>query len=129
MVSAELVHRIRWHAGLTNEAVSSVPSIAEATWEARGQSEILASALRDFLTALSRLNHELNGPVPSEAASATMDIPRNVAYAVAEVLRLLRDNDEASDAAWLVEAAWQAVLAGDIDDLEQHLVEERAPRE
>lgn len=32
-------------------------------------------------------------------------------------------------AAWLAETAWLAVLAGDIDDLHQHLVEEEGSRE
>jgi hypothetical protein len=33
-----------------------------------------------------------------------------------------------SDAAWAIETSWRAVLAGDIDDLQQHVAEERAAR-
>jgi hypothetical protein len=34
----------------------------------------------------------------------------------------------AVDAAWSIETAWLGILAGDIDDLEEHVIEERTMR-
>jgi hypothetical protein len=56
-------------------------------------------------------------------------IPRQLAYAVAEITRMPREDAASTDAAWTVEIAWNAVLAGDIDDLHQHLQHERAARD
>jgi hypothetical protein len=39
-----------------------------------------------------------------------------------------RARHDRSDAAWSIETAWLAVLAGDIDDLHQHVAAERAMR-
>ena len=138
MESGEIARRLRWHAGLGDEAdITGIPSIAECTWSGGGRSERVTDAADDFLAALSELNRELNGPVPSEAKGGSRDIPRAAAYAVAEVIRMLRDAESLaavperqrmSDAAWAIETSWRAVLAGDIDDLQQHVAEERAAR-
>jgi hypothetical protein len=87
-----------------------------------------------LLPISSLVNHELNGETPSEDVSDAGVVSTDVAYAVAEVARLLREYGEreahvtAKEAAWLVDTAWLAVLAGDIDDLEQHLEQEAAAR-
>ena len=76
---------------------------------------------------LETLNLELNGDVPSEGVGDTPRlIPADAAYAVGEVSRMLRDDPETPRAAWLVETAWLAALAGDIDDLRQHVSDEEA---
>jgi hypothetical protein len=49
----------------------------------------------------------------------------SVAYSVAEVARMLREAS-ADREAWQVETGWLAVLAGDIDDVGQHVAEEEA---
>jgi hypothetical protein len=41
---------------------------------------------------------------------------------------MLRDDASTDDAVWTVETAWSAVLAGDIDDLREHLRLERGRR-
>jgi hypothetical protein len=98
----------------------------------------LDEALADFIAVLGTLNNELNGPVPSgpagpPGARATV-VPRDAAYAVAEVTRMLREYGErqsdaaAVRAAWVVDTAWAAVLAGDIDDLEEHVSDEERAR-
>jgi len=98
----------------------------------RGDGKQVEEALRDFLDALSALNRDLNGPIPSESVRGAGVVSTDVAYAVAEVARLLREYGEragdaaATEAAWRVDTAWLAVLAGDIDDLAQHLEEEAA---
>jgi len=119
------VTRLRQHAGL--EPSSGAPTVSAATVEpvdARG----LAEAVSDFLAQLDLLNHELNGAEPSARTSGKAEtISTSVAYAVAEVARMLREA-EASREAWQVETGWLAVLAGDIDDVRQHVAEEEAAR-
>lgn len=63
---------------------------------------------------------------------------RDLVYAIAEIDRMLRSygvgvsdgarRAQAAKATWRIETAWRAVLAGDIDDLRQHLAEESATR-
>jgi hypothetical protein len=116
MVSPDTVRLLRWHAGLEDDALDP-KSVSGAT--AAGQR--LDETVRGFLSVLERVNVELNGPLPSERIGAgTDDVPRDVAYAVSEVTRMLRDAEQ-HDAAARVDTAWNAVLAGDIDDLAEHV--------
>lgn len=138
MVSRDTTSRLRWHAGLEEGGATEIPSISSCTWPANTSGQQLDQAVADFLVALATLNRELNGTIPSEGKSAADAIPRDVAYAVAEVTAQLREHADAQDAsdqapassraAWQVETAWRAVLAGDIDDIEQHLREEERMR-
>ena len=123
------------HAGLID---TEGPSIAAAVDD---RLDSLGEAFGDYLSALALLNLELNGPTPSESINGkATSVPRELAYAAAEVARILRDRaarpdtpdrDKRTllDSAWYVETAWLAVLAGDIDDLVQHLHDERAARD
>jgi hypothetical protein len=99
----------------------------------------LERAVSDCLLALASLNAELNGEVPSSSSpDDRQDLPRSLVYAVIEVARMLRaSQDHATDtsaatrlgrAAWRIETAWSAVLAGDIDDLGEHLKHEEVAR-
>jgi hypothetical protein len=105
-----------------------VPQTVSAATSAADPAEIEA-AVSDFLSALDAYNSELNGPVPASTSGSGLDaVPRDVAYAVGEVARMLREcGDDRS--AWRVETAWLAVLAGDIDDVREHLAEEEASRD
>ncbi len=135
MVSRETTRLLRWHAGLDDVPPLEVKSIC---WCATRERHLdgLDEALASFLEGMSSLNRELNGDVPSEVVTGGADaIPISVAYAVAEVSRWLRDyeGDEegrgrASEAAWLVDAAWSAVQAGDIDDIAQHVRDQASAR-
>jgi hypothetical protein len=100
-------------------------SVSEAT-AARNLNEIQGS-VADFLDAMARFNNELNGDRPSAAQSVPDAVPRNVAYAVAEVARMLREAG-ADDDASLVDTAWLGLLAGDIDDLREHVALEVSAR-
>jgi hypothetical protein len=137
-VSTETKDRLRWHAGLNSAAQTAVPSISYCTGS-EGSVAALDEALPDLLVTLARLNHELNGEIPSESTDSATEISRDLVYAIAEVIRLLRDAADKppgqSDArsferaAWLIETTWAAALAGDIDDLPQHVNREHAARQ
>ena len=124
-MSAATATRLRQHAGL--EPSSGAPTVSAATVEpidARG----LAEAVSDFLALLEVLYHQLNGPKPSSATSGKAEtISTSVAYSIAEVVRMLRDA-AADREAWQVETGWLAVLAGDVDDVREHVAEEEAAR-
>ena len=47
--------------------------------------------IADFIATLSQLNIALNGERPSEGIGGVESVRRDIAYAVAEVLRLLRE--------------------------------------
>lgn len=91
-------------------------------------------AVADCLMVLNTLNQELN-PNPEEYAPPDA-IPSKLAYAISEITRMIREcQEEARDegdeavfarAAWRVETAWSAVLAGDIGDLLKHIEDEEA---
>lgn len=117
--------RIRQHAGLGDAGLA--PATVSAV-TAEGSPDDIEAAASDFVAALNDYNRELNGPVPSTGMGSGSDtVPRDVAYSVGEVTRMLRETG-AERSAWRVETAWSAVLAGDIDDLGEHLAEvEAAP--
>jgi hypothetical protein len=120
-----MVTRLRQHAGL--EPSGGAPTVSAATLEPVDPRE-LADAVSEFLGLLDVLNLELNGAEPSAAISGKAEtISRTAAYSVAEVARMLRDGG-ADREAWQVETGWLAVLAGDIDDVRQHVAEEEAAR-
>lgn len=139
MVSAETTRWLLWHAGFeSQEGEHHGLSVAACVGPTSVSRQHVEKAVADLLDAMALLNTELNGRTPSEIIAPPGEIPLQVAYAVAEISSLLRE--QAPDptgtdvtqglarAAWLVETAWLAVLAGDIDDIPAHLVEEETMR-
>ena len=130
--------RLRWHAGLGELPEAQFSSIAACTWPVERLGSGFAEATEDVVEVLAMVNHELNGTIPSEAGHLDEGIPRGLAYAVMEILNLLRRSREASqsdsqreavaNAEWTIATAWTAVLAGDIDDIKEHVALERAAR-
>jgi hypothetical protein len=115
---------LRWHAGLEGDR-DDAGSISGCTASGTPAGEAVAA----FIQALQRLNIELNGATPSENVDSRDDpLPRDVAYAVAEAARMLRDTGD-DDAASQVDIGWSAVLAGDIDDVVEHIAQERRGRD
>ncbi len=119
-----------WHAGIAERQGATVPSIWEAT--KTGDGEALNAALDDLVAAFVVLNRDLNGDAPSASIGpGRPHVPRSVAVAVSEINQLLRrypgTNPGVKRGVWVVDAAWDAVLAGDVDDLAEHLsLEEHA---
>jgi len=70
---------------------------------------------------------------PSSVVGKGSGIPRSTILVILEISRLLRECEGRSmavaDAAWSVETAWRAILAGDIDDLGEHLSDEMLMRD
>lgn len=120
---ATAAERIRRHAGLGEPSLAP-DTVSTAT--SNGNPGDIDSAASDFVAALNDYNRDLNEPVPSSSVGSD-SVPRDVAYAVGEVTRMLRESG-ADRSAWRVETAWLAVLAGDIDNLGEHLAEEEAAR-
>lgn len=134
MISEKTLELLLWHAGLVELEASDGVSMANALWKLSDNPADLHAATLDLIETLSILNIELNGPVPSESFIGCEAIPRNLVYALTEILSELRAKREQAEltseavvlmlAQWKVETAWLAVLAGDIDDLDEHLAEE-----
>ena len=123
-MSRETTQLLRWHAGLDGDALDA--SSVSGSLAAGGDVE---RAMSDFIEAMQRLNQEINAEQPSAAVDGKEDyVSRGVAYAVAEVTRMLRDAARVSEAC-AVEAAWNAVLAGDVDDVAEHLKAESWARQ
>ena len=118
------VERLRRHAFGSADRTT----ISEAT-ASRDQSQIVA-ATGDFIAALGDYNSSLNGSSLSaetrEPAGGDV-VSRDAAYAVAEATRMLRDAG-ADDCARRVDVAWASVLAGDIEDIPQHVALEDSTR-
>ncbi len=118
-----------WHAGFAEREAATVPSVYDAT--KAGDCEALDAALDDLVAAFVVLNRDLNGDAPSASVGPGPHVPRSVAVAVSEINQLLRrypgTNPGVKRGVWVVDAAWDAVLAGDVDDLAEHLsLEEHA---
>jgi hypothetical protein len=123
MVAEDTIGLLRWHAGLEGDPPDP-DSVSGSLALRRGVDQ----AFNRFIDVLDALNQELNGPQPSaQIGEKAESIPIRAAYAVAEVARMLGDTAHVIEA-WEVDTAWLAVLAGDIDDLRQHLAEEHTAR-
>lgn len=138
MTSEESLKLLRWHAGLESGGGRGGRSIAACTWPRGKASQDLENAVADCVSALALLNVELNGATPSSTAVRIAVLPRGLVYAMAEIARMLRDGEkQASDpehgsrlsaAASKIETAWLAVLAGDIDDIQEHVEQEEGAK-
>ena len=135
MVSKKTITRLCWHAGLSEGGGQDVPSVASTTWPEGHLNPGFRDAMKDCLKVISALNFELNHP---GAGVSDMELPRVVAYAVVTITLMIRDSqyhslDQHEAAvldrfAWRIEAAWAAVLAGDIEDIEEILILEESAR-
>jgi len=134
MVSSIAITRLLWHAGLDDGGSTDVPSIALNTWPRGSLTPDFHEAIADCLYTLATLNREMNGDVPSRTAVRVEKIPRSLVYAMTEIIRMIRDCQEHtqgqsdaiafSQAARRIETAWSAVLAGDIDNVLEHVEQE-----
>lgn len=123
-MTASAAQRLLWHAGLADGPEDARSSLDKCLASRDFSGPRLAGAMDDLIDTLQRLNIELNGDPPSESGPGAVSVSRKVAYAVTEITRALREEAQA-DAAWKVDVAWNAILAGDIDDINSHINGER----
>lgn len=134
-----VISRLCWHAGLASDVVEPEPCSplvgALPRWGA--SAETFAAAKADYLSSLQDLSSILNGPFPSSSTSGkASSVDRRAAYAQAEIVCALQNESKATtgspegmvQALWEVTTAWAAVLAGDIDDIAEHLAGEEWAR-
>ena len=133
----------RWHAGLLYNSepsdVADQVALSEAIWRVkRGEQTRLKASVEHVLLEFQKANLILNGPVPSESTDQRGDIPSQLAYAVSNLITQcaeLNASNQASDRrqwtsglTWVLSCAWDAVLAGDIDDVIAHVEMEAEAR-
>lgn len=137
MVTSETLSLILWHAGFESHIKSDSLPLIECGGSGINNIEEFKLSLNKFLMCMQKINREINGITPSNSIKKDQDIPRKVVYAISELMRVLREISEKSSISKIgdtaqyafraIEIAWLAVLAGDIDDLLQHIdLEEQA---
>lgn len=134
MIKTETLERLRQHAGLCQAPSPSFPTIADCTAPRADLLQKLWLAGEDVISTLGALNYELNGATPSSGQICVALIPRSLVYAMTEIIRMVREllpavressqRSRIEVLAKQIESAWSAVLAGDVDDLHQHLAQE-----
>jgi hypothetical protein len=135
----QAVQRLYYHANLTEPTGEGQSSFIEALLEARERDAVpnLREQTADIIACLEVVNRHVNGETPSASVSGKeRDIDRRVAYAMSAVvtsgiehLLALTTNPVADQSSvlalgvdvWRVSCAWEAVLAGDIDSLSEHV--------
>jgi hypothetical protein len=126
-MTAETLNLLRWHAGLEKTGPDDKPSIATVTWKTARQKDAIDRATADVLLLLEQVNHDLNGAKPSEISEKASAISRQVVFVIEELRRLLKeaaggcdagpDRDALTRAEARIGYAWNAVIAGDIDNV------------
>ena len=135
--------RLQQHAGLPMPG-EEIPKdvLAEFIFQARrgGQAPSLDAITADIIDCLDRLNRQMNPEAGAEAQCRMMD--RQIVYAVSgivwacldkamELRRADAQSAMASDllsAAWRVQCAWDALVAGDVESLPSHVASEQEAR-
>lgn len=139
MTIEDVRDRLTHHANLPC-AISEEESFCFLIWNAKRTRKAvdLSAAFRDIVGCLETLNKLWNGPVPSETPRERIltCVDRRIAYLVSEVMTGAAEyvamaatssdttSTDASSRAMIaygINCAWSAVLAGDIDDLQEHL--------
>ena len=136
----QALQRLSHHANLVEAEEEGWSSFVGVIYRAKttGVVSDLREPTDDLISCLDVVNRQINGQTPSAPVSGDKDqrIDRRAAYAVACTLTSgmeyhlwLVDNaaaDRSSALAmgknlWRISCAWEAVLAGDIDSLPEHL--------
>lgn len=96
------------------------------------------------MASIQAVNQSLNGLLASESTSKVGEIPRAIAASISgmsiAILETMHEIEAARPAErellsglrrlmWKIDCGWNAVLAGDIDDIEEHVQLEGAARE
>jgi hypothetical protein len=132
--------RLSHHANLTEAEGEGWSSFVGTLFEAKTAGVVpnLREPTDDLIACLEVVNRHVNGETPSASVGTDKErrIDGRLTYAVAAAITsgvehfLLLVGDSATDASaalamgrdlWRVSCAWEAVLAGDIDSLPEHV--------
>ena len=138
MPPGEIVNRLREHSGLPVSSqqlqgsafVDNVQAIKRS-----GTESGLEASVTDIIECLQGLNRVIQ----SASEDRNKVINQEVVYAVSGIMLLAIELSVAQakagkncssllTAAWRIACAWDALLAGDIDDIHQHLMYESSAR-
>jgi hypothetical protein len=128
---------LRHHAGLGGPLGNATSLIDVVTDGSNLDSAALRACMTEIEVALQQMNLSANGPTPSDSVERVAQLPRSAIAAMAAIsetlTRAIVEHPEARDilawSAWRTACAWEAVLAGDIDDIQEHCaLEESALR-
>jgi hypothetical protein len=136
----QALQRLFHHANLTDADEEGWSSFVGSLFRTKTSAVVpdLREQTDDLISCLDVVNHQVNGQTPSASVNGddNQHIDRRTAYAVAATLTSgvesflsLVDNaaaDRSSALAmgknlWRISCDWEAVLAGDIDSLPEHL--------
>jgi|SRR5215210_555629 len=136
----QALQKLSHHANLTEAEEEDWSSFVGILFETKAAGVIsdFRVPTDDVISCLDVVNRLLNGETPSASVNGDKErrISRRAAYAVAAIITSsvkyclwLMDNaaaDRSSALAmernlWRISCAWEAVLAGDIDSLSEHL--------
>ena len=136
----QALRRLSHHANLTEAEGEGPSSFVGLLFEARTAGVVpdLREPTEDLISCLDVVNRHINGETPSASVGADKErrIDRRLTYAVAAVITsgvehfLWSLDDPATDTSsalamgkdlWRVSCAWEAVVAGDIDSLSEHV--------
>jgi hypothetical protein len=141
------LERLRSHANMSGTSLPESESFLFALWQAERQSRIpeLSSLFGDILICLETVNHSLNTEHPSDTISGKAEaLPRSLVADISAILsagwsyywrwsssQQFTEAFRTEFAAMLVQLgiAWDAVLAGDIDDIRDHVQTEFIARD
>jgi hypothetical protein len=139
MTPEKAIERLRRHAGLAEPNPQVPPDLALLLWHARQGRALgdVESAVDEIIQCLQAINPTLNGQSP-EYPKALDALPRLVVCAISQICldctqAAVESRDESIQlrllkAAWTVQSAWDAVAAGDIEDVAAHVKMEREAR-
>jgi hypothetical protein len=132
--------RLSHHANLTEAEGEGWSSFVGTLFEAKTAGVVpnLREPTDDLIACLEVVNRHVNGETPSASVGADKErrIDRRLTYAVTAVITsgvehfLWSLDDSATDTSsalamgkdmWRVSCAWEAVFAGDIDSLPEHV--------
>jgi hypothetical protein len=138
----QALQRLYYHANITEAEAEGWSSFGRTLFEAKPRIKVpdLREQTTDIIACLEVVNRHLNGETPSASVgTGEQYIDPRAAYAVSVIISdgieqlLTLAGSPAADLSavlvlgkdvWRVSCAWEAVLAGDIDSLSEHVAEE-----
>ena len=136
---SQALTKLRNHANAAGSTLPEGESFLFTLWQAGRQSRVpeLRDLFNDILACLETVNHALNTEHPSDTVAGKAEaLPRSLVADVSEILstgwryfwqwsssQQFSESFRTELAVMLVQIgiAWDAVLAGDIDDIREHV--------